>query len=135
MNKFIKALALSAVVVLVSSQVFAAITIKELSCSAPRTSQGAIVGVGYTVHIRGGFDTHVVNPDGTIGAPMEPSFQLIARVVAPHAMPHITDLVLRGRNSDGAYLLSADGVEVVVDYGLRTASLAFTVNGATAVCQ
>lgn len=136
MNKFIKALSLVAVVVLVSSQSFAAITIKELSCTAPRTSQGnMIVGVGYAVQIKGGFNTHILNPNGTIGAAIEPSFQLVTRVIAPSAQPRFTDLNLVRRDADGNYILATNGVSVVVNYGLSVAQLTLLTSEARAVCQ
>lgn len=133
MNKFSQSLVL-AVAVLISSQSFAAQRIILLECGSLKNAQGQmLIGVGYSVQIRTGLDTHKSNPNGSIGV-LVTNFQLISKVVSPSAKPQVQDLTLVSRGSNGEYNLANSTSNVVVNNGMSQASLLLS-NGATGSCN
>jgi len=121
---------------LLSAQAFASVTVTTLNCGSAKVDGNLIVGVGYQVRITSGFDTHVRNPDGTIGAPISPSFELISRVISPSAQPYSTPLKVVSRDSKGNYNLSAEGDSATVLVNQKFSKAIVTLgSGAVAKCK
>lgn len=127
MKKFV----VLAAVILMSSQSFAAITVKKLICQSNND------GFGYTVEISGGIDTHARNPNGTIGVIRPLSFQLVATLVsrAPNPPQNAKELTPISRDANGNYNFSDKDVSVVINSNMTQAKVVFEKNGATASCD
>lgn len=133
MNKF---LGLVAVVVLVSSQSFGFITTRTLNCGSARTPDGhMLLGVGYQLQISGGFDTHTTKPDGTIGARIPTTYQLVSTVIIAHPKPTYQELTVVRLNDDGSLMLAGQDVIVTISKDASQGVVVFGNNNATATCN
>jgi hypothetical protein len=132
--KTLKGLTLAAVVCM-SSQAFSSVSLRTLDCGAPKSNTGnMILGVGYKIQISSGFDTHVRNPDGTVGKGWGPAFRLVSQVVSPSAQPTVEVLKLVSRDANGSYDLTGQNETVTVSNNLNRAIVSFN-NSATAICD
>jgi hypothetical protein len=123
------------IVIFVSLSAFSSIEVVTLNCGAPKTNDNRmIVGVGYDVQIKTGYDAHVINKDGTYGAPIVPSFRLVSKVVSPTAQPRYEDLNLVSRDANGNYNLTGLNEVVIVNKNFNQAFVNFN-DSATASCD
>ena len=121
-------------VVFASTQSFAAITTKTLNCGAAKDGVQTLVGMDYKVQITYGFDTHVKNPDGSIGAAFGPEFVLLSQIVSPTTPVKREELTLVSKDSKGNYNLKGESVTVTVAKKLNKAVILIG-NRATATCK